>query len=398
MRITMLLAVMIAPTIATIAKSKGRTPYIDTVLLKVASRCNLDCSYCYVFNMGDEGWRRQPKRLSPVVEQAIVSRLSQLLQDQGRPFSIVLHGGEPLLLGHDRLRTLFAAITAAVPSCGLHIQTNGTLLDSDILDLCAQYGVGVSVSLDGPEDVNDGFRVDLRGRGSFVHVINGVQRLTEHPSQTALFSGLLAVVDPRSDPDEVYFFFKETGTPSVDFLYRDGNHTALPFGKSSSSSTEYGTWMTRILDLYLADATPPRIRVLDDMIKLVLGGRARKEGIGVSDYGIVVIDTDGTISKNDTLKSTADGADAFKTPWSVLLHRLSDVVATEEFRSYHEAQRPTSSICKACPDLHVCGGGMPAHRWSDENGLDNPSVFCADQRLLIERIREHLREQLGEVA
>jgi uncharacterized protein len=389
---------MIARTIATIAESTGPTPYIDTVLLKVASRCNLDCSYCYVFNMGDEGWRRQPKRMLLRVERAIVSRLGELLRDQGRPFSIVLHGGEPLLLGHDRLNSLFAALAAAVPACGLHVQTNATLLDGDILDLCAQYGVGVSVSLDGPEDINDAFRVDLRGRGSFARVMAAVQRLRDHPAHTALFSGLLAVVDPRSDPNEVYRFFKETGTPSVDFLYRDGNHSALPFGKGSAVSTEYGTWMARVLDLYLADPTPPRIRVLDDMIKLTLGGRARKEGIGVSDYGILVIETDGSINKNDTLKSTADGADSFETPWSVLNDRLSDVVATSEFRSYHEAQRPTSTICKACPDLNVCGGGMPTHRWSDDNGLDNPTVFCADQRLLIARIREHLCEHLGEVA
>lgn len=394
----MWLAAMIARTIATTAKPDGRTPYIDTVLLKVASRCNLDCSYCYVFNMGDEGWRRQPKRLPLDVECATVSRLGELLRDQGRPFSIVLHGGEPLLLGHDRLNTLFASLTTAAPTCGLHIQTNGTLLDNDILDLCAQYRVGVSVSLDGPENINDAFRVDLRGRGSFAPIMATVQRLRNHPAHTTLFSGLLAVVDPRSDPEEVYRFFKETGTPSVDFLYRDGNHTALPFGKFSAASTEYGVWMSRIMDLYLADPCPPRIRVLDDMIKLTLGGRARKEGIGLSDYGILVIDTDGSINKNDTLKSTADGADSFQTPWSVLNDRLSDVVATEEFRSYHEAQRPTSKVCKACPDLHVCGGGMPTHRWSDENGLDNPTVFCADQRLLIARIGEYLHQHLGKVA
>ena len=37
---------------------------LDTVLLKVASRCNLDCSYCYVYHMGDEAWRDQPDRCS----------------------------------------------------------------------------------------------------------------------------------------------------------------------------------------------------------------------------------------------------------------------------------------------------------------------------------------------
>lgn len=389
---------MTAPTIAITADSPPRVPTIDTVLLKVASRCNLDCTYCYVFNMGDDGWRRQPKRLSDEVERAVLARLSELLGRQGRPFSVVLHGGEPLLLGAARLKRLFASLREVVPPCGLHVQTNGTLIDDDVLDTCAQYGVGVSISLDGPEDLNDRFRLDLRGRGSFARVLSAVERLKAHPAADALFSGLLAVVDPHSDPIEVYRFFKEVATPSVDFLYRDGNHSVLPFGKASVRSTEYGEWMCALLDLYLADPNPPRIRVLDDMIKLALGGAARKEGLGVSDYGIVVIDTDGSINKNDTLKSTRSAADTFSARWSVLTDSLSDVVQTREFLSYHEAQRPTSTACVTCPDLAVCGGGMPTHRWRDDNGLDNPSVFCADQRLLIARIRDYLRTYTGAAA
>ena len=82
---------------------------IDTVLLKVASRCNLNCSYCYVYNMGDSGWQRQPKRLSLHLQSVVVNQLRRLLEQQGCPFSIVLHGGEPLLLGVSRLGSLFEA-------------------------------------------------------------------------------------------------------------------------------------------------------------------------------------------------------------------------------------------------------------------------------------------------
>ena len=387
-----------ARTTATIAERSRPVPAIDTVLLKVASRCNLNCTYCYVFNMGDEGWRRQPKLLSSAVESAVVQRLAELLERQSKPFSVVLHGGEPLLLGAERLARLFASLRDAVSSCGLHLQTNGTLLDDRMLDMCAEHGVGISISLDGPEEITDRFRVDLRGKGSFNRVVAAVERLQRHPAATSLFSGLLAVIDPRSDPSEVYKFFKDVGTPSVDFLYRDGNHSTLPFGKASVDSTEYGDWMCAVLALYLSDPNPPKIRVLDDMIKLALGGAARKEGVGLSDYGIVVIETDGSINKNDTLKSTEDAADTFASRWSVLTDSLVDVVTADEFVSYHEAQRPTSRICAACPDLNVCGGGMPTHRWRNDNGLDNPTVFCADQRLLIARIREHLQTHLDAAA
>jgi uncharacterized protein len=367
---------------------------VDTVLVKVVSRCNLNCSYCYVYNMGDAGWRSQPKRMSESVQAATVSQLRDLASLQGRPFSVVLHGGEPLLLGARGLERLLSALRAALPiECQLHLQTNGVLLEETILDICANVGVGISISLDGPEDVNDRFRVDLRGRGSQTRVLVAIEKLRAHHKARELFSGLLAVIDPRTDPQEIYAFFKGTQAPSVDFLYRDGNHDVLPFGKAGANSTEYGQWMSTLLDCYLADAAPPRIRVLDDMLKLILGGAARKEGVGLSDYGIVIIDTDGSINKNDTLKSTQSAADVFVSGWSVLRHSLYDVARTPEFEAYHVAQRPSSAICQSCPDLAICGGGMPAHRWRKESGFENPTVFCADQRLLIDRMRQWISKQ-----
>ena len=87
--------------------------------------------------------------------------------------------------------------------------------------------------------VTDAFRVDHRGAGSFARVMGGIAALRAHPAGESLFSGLLAVIDPRTDPSEIYHFFKSVQTPSVDFLYRDGNHDVLPFGKAATErSTE----------------------------------------------------------------------------------------------------------------------------------------------------------------
>src|ERR1700729_2139111 len=93
---------------------------VDTVLLKVASRCNLDCSYCYVYHMGDEGWRSQPKRLSSEIRDALARELGSLMREQGRPFSVVLHGGEPLLLGGAGLDTLLGSLRGELgTTCGI---------------------------------------------------------------------------------------------------------------------------------------------------------------------------------------------------------------------------------------------------------------------------------------
>jgi uncharacterized protein len=364
---------------------------IDTVLLKTASRCNLDCIYCYVYNMADDGWRDQPKRMSPEVIQAVITQLGALSHAQNEPLSIVMHGGEPLMLGLQAMSSLVAGLRHGLRSdAGLHVQTNGVLLTDAFIALFARYEVGVSISFDGPADVHDANRLDRRSRGSYDRVAAAITRLCQHLQGKKLFSGVLAVVDPTSDAHAVYQALKSTGAPGFDVLYRDGNRSRLPYGKAGVDTTEFGQWMAQLLHHYLRDETPPRIRVLDDMIRLLLGGESRKEGVGLTAFGIVVIDTDGSVTKNDTLKVAHQSADRFEKPWSVLTDDLIKIVGSAQFAAYHQLQRPTSFACLTCADLRVCGGGMPAHRWSDEAGYDNPSVFCADQKLLIAEMRRYL--------
>ena len=150
--------------------------------------------------------------------------------------------------------------------------------------------------------------------------------------------------------------------------------------------------MVQLLNLYLNDPAPITIRVLDDMLKLLIGGGATKEGIGLSDFGILIFDTDGAITKNDTLKSAYDGADRFAAKWKTGGETVLDLVGSEEYRRYHNLQKPTSSACLRCPELQVCGGGMTVHRWNDSNGYDNPTVYCADQLLLIRSMRNRLKQ------
>lgn len=333
-----------------------------------------------------------PPLLTEETTKAICDRLLELRQSQTRRFAVVLHGGEPLMLGARRLEQLLSALRGVLPyEYPIGIQTNGILITSEILTICDSAHVTLSVSIDGPPDVHDQFRIGKKGEGTHAQVISAISLLREHPNSRHLFTGVLAVINPLSDPKRIYNYLKQLGVPSVDFLYRDGNHAKLPFGKLSTDTSEYGAWLIEILDLYLADRQPPRIRILDDLIKLSMGGRGSKEGIGDDNYGIIIVDTDGSISKNDTLKSTKPGADLFEQKWTIYTHSLIDILATSEFKSYYTLQQPTAPKCRACPELKVCGGGMPLHRWNDENGLDNPSVYCSDQMALISAIRQRLK-------
>ena len=338
--------------------------------------------------MGDDGWHSQPKLMSPSVIEKLVVALGDQYRIQKTPFSVVLHGGEPLLLGAKRLAALCTRLREALPNCcGIHLQTNGVLLSDEIIDILVRFNVGISVSIDGPEMVHDRFRKDHKMGGSYSRVEAGIARLVGRDDARPLFSGVLCVIDPEGNPAEIYAALKGTGAPSLDFLVRDGNWDKLPFGKASPVSTEYGEWLSQLLEIYLGDLKPPRVRILDDMLRLLLGGYSQKEGVGTTDYGIIVIEPDGRINKNDTLKVSYPAADQFERSWSVVRDNLSDFLESEAYDSYYKQQRPISKICATCPDLAICGGGMVAHRWSAKRGFDNPTVYCTDQRYLISKMR-----------
>lgn len=162
---------------------------LDTVLIKVASRCNINCSYCYVYNMGDDNWARQSKLMLPETVAAICAALAALIQHQPAPFSVVLHGGEPLLLGSRRLDELLGQLRAVLPTTyPISLQTNGILLSEQLLDCCAAHHVSVAVSLDGPAAVHDRFRLTHRGGGTFAQVMAGIACLKAHPAADFLLS------------------------------------------------------------------------------------------------------------------------------------------------------------------------------------------------------------------
>jgi len=326
--------------------------------------------------------------------EAVRERLIEQAGRQGAGFAIVLHGGEPLLLGFDELAALLRGLRAhlAPDRHPISIQTNGTLIRENLLDLFAETRTSVSVSIDGPPEANDLARLDHRGRSTYAATIRGIQLLASHSESEFLFAGTLSVIQPAVSPGNVYEFLKALGTPSMDFLLQDGNHDRLPPGKSHFSSTEYGQWLAGLVDMYLTDLAPVPIRLVDDTIKLCLGGTSRKEGRGKEQHGILIIETGGEIRKNDTLRASFEGADQFAARWNVTTTPLSRVLSSPEYIAYTGMQVPTCSVCADCDLLAVCGGGMPLFRWSAERGYDNPSVYCHDHAAFIRHTVTRLHE------
>src|SRR5687767_6805405 len=86
-----------------ITSGVGRWLPINQVIIKPASRCNLNCSYCYVYNKADSTWRDRPSLMSDATFHAAIRRTQQYCDLSGQKHVRVgFHGGEPCLLGAER--------------------------------------------------------------------------------------------------------------------------------------------------------------------------------------------------------------------------------------------------------------------------------------------------------
>src|ERR1700733_14396502 len=150
-------------------------------VLKVHSRCDLSCDYCYMYQMADQSWRYQPKQMSYAIARQVATRISEHARTHNLDeVSVVLHGGEPLLAGPDLIGHMTSAMRDAA-GAGItvrpSVQTNGARLDEDYLALFGRLGVRVGVSLDGGQAAQDRHRRYASGRGSYTTVAAGVRLL-----------------------------------------------------------------------------------------------------------------------------------------------------------------------------------------------------------------------------
>ena len=75
---------------------------INEFVIKVASRCNLDCDYCYEYHTGDDTWKMMPKYLSLDTAKILINRINEHARKHYLDEVVLsFHGGEPLLLGQN---------------------------------------------------------------------------------------------------------------------------------------------------------------------------------------------------------------------------------------------------------------------------------------------------------
>lgn len=352
------------------------------LIVKLTERCNLACRYCYFFFGGDESYKEHPGVMPIAVENALVAFAQRGASDLHlKELTLILHGGEPLLMKKARFDAFCQKFRTALPestTLKISIQTNGVLVDDEWVRIFERHRVYVGFSLDGPADWNDEVRVDLRGRGTHARAVAGLRRIQDAAAENGLLvpPGALCVADPaRSASALLAHFVDELRVKSVDFLLQDQTRDKL----TEEVKALNRRFFLELLDEWLGRGDGSiRIRFFRRMLT-ALGQRAHgREGMSAYFRArdiVLTIASDGTVAPDDLLRS-ADGQ-LLKTNLNVLTHSLLDVVLHSAIRDPFQSAEQLPDDCKPCLFRHVCRGGELLHRYdARDQSFNHASGYC----------------------
>lgn len=374
-------------------KSRGFLPPITNFVIEVSSRCNLNCSYCYMYAGGyDTSWKSQPVFMSPQVASATARQIAHHVRAYpDQKFVVVFHGGEPLLMKVADFREIagcFRCEFADMPNVILSVQTNGTRITDEYLSVLDHLGFSVGVSLDG--DITDNNkRLTLAGDVSFEAALTGLKKCLRFPFSKGQRVGVLSVVNPTSDGAVVYRFFRSLDVKAVDFLLCDHNGDTPLSPEIVEGNTRF---LIKAFDAWLSDPEICSVAFFRSAIAGICNFPQSVDTLSLLLPSTLTVSTAGGWELLGVLRVTKP--DAWTTLFNVFEHGVEDVISSQRYKDTLRSKYDLSEKCLNCRHLATCGGGHITHRFRTENGFRNPSVHCNTLLSFLDHVKSRLVDEL----
>ncbi len=365
--------------------------------------CNLDCKYCFYLEKEKlypetRQWAMSREVLERYVQQYIATQ-----PNEGVHFA--WQGGEPTLLGVDFFRTVVELQQKYADGRQIHnaLQTNGTLLDDEWGEFLAEENFLVGVSIDGPRELHDYYRVDKGNAPTFDRVMRGVGKLKKHRVE---FNTLTCVHRRNSEfPLEVYRFLKEIGSGFMQFIPiverkavvagPDGLALIQPaFGGAAEVTAwsvepeAYGRFLARVFDEWVKrDVGRYFVQMFDVALESWLGMEAslcvfrRKCGTALA------------------MEHTGDlySCDHFVYPenklGNIMQTTLEQMVSSPQQKEFGDHKRDSlPRMCRECEVRFACNGECPKHRFlNTPDGEPGLNYLCAGYKYFFRHIDPYMR-------
>lgn len=374
------------------------------------SVCNIDCKYCFylekekLYPQAGKNWRMSEETLEEYVKQYIEAQDVPVV-------NFAWQGGEPTLMGLDFFRRAIElqeryANGKAVTNA---FQTNGILLDDEWGEFLHKNKFLVGLSIDGPEQFHDRYRVDKGQKPTFDRVYAGLQTLKRHDVE---FNTLTVLQNHNAEhPLEIYRFLRDEGSGFMQFIpiversadqpLDDGLELVDPTfeGKAlvtrwSVGSSQYGRFLCKVFDEWVRRDVG---RVFVQMYDIALGawmGQDPSLCIFAKTCGKALI-----IEHNGDLYS----CDHFVYPDYRLgnvheesIRTMVDSPLQEKFGQDKADTLP--EYCLQCDYKFACNGGCPKQRFTrTPKGQPGLNYLCKGYKMFFSHADPYMRFMANEV-
>jgi uncharacterized protein len=372
--------------------------------------CNLDCTYCYYLEKENlYATKGRDYRMSDTV---LESYIRQYIQSQpAQHVSFAWQGGEPTLLGvpfFERVLELQKKY-AGDKIIDNALQTNGTLLDDAWGEFLARNKFLIGLSIDGPAEIHDAYRVDKGGQPTFARVMHGLDTLKKHGVEF----NTLTVINRKNSyhARQVYRFLKEIGSKYLQFIpiveqvaaTPDPNGLMLlkPYARQKTTVSEwsveplqFGKFLSTVFDEWvLSDVGRVFVQIFDVALES-WSGLPQSLCVFAPQCGKAL-----AVEHNGDLYS----CDHFVYPenklGNIMERAMSGLVNSPQQARFGSAKATSlPSDCQKCDVRFACNGECPKHRFnttaSGEYGLN---YLCAGYKHFFHHIDPYMRFMANEL-
>ncbi len=361
--------------------------------------CNLDCAYCYFLSKE----MLYPGSRFRLANELLENYTRQYIEAQRVPeVTFAWQGGEPTLMGLDFFRLAIEfQHKYRRPGMRIHnvLQTNATLLDDEWCRFFKQHNFLIGVSLDGPRELHNHYRVDKGGKPTFDRVMAGIERLKQHRVEFNILTTVHAA--NAEHPLEVYRFLRdEVGTQFMQFIpivERD-NQTGFQEGDTirprSVSGEQYGNFLITIFDEWVRrDVGRVFVQIFDVALAAWVGQRP----------GLCIFEE--TCGAALAMEHNGDvySCDHFVEP-RYKLGNIQDIPLIEMVGSANQWQFGQAKrdmlprYCRECAVRFVCNGGCPKDRvLHTPDGEPGLNYLCAGYKAFFKHIDRPMRIMADEL-
>ena len=361
------------------------------------STCNIDCTYCF-FLSKEALYPNDRSRMSAATLEAYIR---QLLESHRVPeVTVAWQGGEPTLMKLEFFEHAVALVEKyRQPGQAVKhtFQTNGLLLDDAWCTFFKQHDFLVGLSVDGPRELHDTYRLDRRGKGTFDLVMKGWRALRRHDVEFNILCTVNAANQHHGRT--VYRFFRdELGAKWVQFIpiiERATEQTIAIANKGWSEvpgekrvlytqtgnlvtertvgSEQYGTFLIDVFEEWVRrDVGQVYVQLFDVTLEAFFGRHLLCIHAPTCGYGPA-------LEHNGDLYS----CDHFVEPKHLLgnIHKthMLTLVASSEQRQFGQGKRDSlTQQCQTCKVRNWCNGGCPKDRFAlSKDGEPGQNYLCA---------------------